>query len=313
MEVKSLWKYGLHAAVLIGILVAGLKVINGDEFWGAIHRFNWIYAPVIVALGITYMYVKGWRFAKMLRDHTDVSSGALISGYVSGQPAALLPAGAAARVGILQPLGVPPAQTTAAIAMSSLSDQAFLLIGALVSALWFDSARKPVLILLSVLTLVSIVLGVEASRMWLLSLIERLMGRFKLLSFWTKFLEALKTMGSWKNCILAVANAGVAFLLMMLALHLALLGVGTVVPPLVLLLAFTLPTMLGRLSALPGGVGVTEAGMIGVLNSAPGVDVHEAAAAVMMFRLGTVLVAAIFGGALYWWRQRQAPAKEALA
>jgi len=95
---------------------------------------------------------------------------------------------------------------------------------------------------------------------------------------------------------------------MVLALHLALLGVGAHVPPMTLLLAFTLPTMLGRISAMPAGVGVTEAGMIGILDSAPGVTLDQAAAATMIFRVGTVFFAALAGAlvyAFYWRRFRE--------
>jgi uncharacterized membrane protein YbhN (UPF0104 family) len=101
-----------------------------------------------------------------------------------------------------------------------------------------------------------------------------------------------------------VANAALAFALYVIALDLAMRGVGAKVPYATLLLAFTLPTMLGRISAMPGGVGVTETGMIGILNHAPGVSLDQAAAAVTVFRLGTVLFAAVFGGFVYLvgWR-----------
>src|SRR5215208_3412944 len=97
---------------------------------------------------------------------------------------------------------------------------------------------------------------------------------------------------------------------------LAARGAGARVPYATLLLAFTLPTMLGRISAMPGGVGVTEAGMVGILDAAPGVTVSQAAAAAVIFRVGTVLFAALLGAVVYFfgWRgavTSAAPAREA--
>ncbi|HZH98090.1 MAG TPA: YbhN family protein, partial [Fimbriimonadaceae bacterium] len=99
-------------------------------------------------------------------------------------------------------------------------------------------------------------------------------------------------------------NTAGAFACLIFALHLCMMGVGKNVPIMTLLLAFALPTMLGRISALPGGVGVTEFGMTGILNAAPDVSLNEAAAAVTIFRLGTVLFTAMAGGLVYftWWR-----------
>ncbi len=99
-------------------------------------------------------------------------------------------------------------------------------------------------------------------------------------------------------------NSALAFALMVEALDLAARGVGADVSYLTLMLAFTLPTMLGRISAMPGGVGVTEAGMVGILDAAPGVSIDQAAAATAVFRVGTVLFAALLGGLVYvlGWR-----------
>ncbi len=68
--------------------------------------------------------------------------------------------------------------------------------------------------------------------------------------------------------------------------------------------AFALPTMLGRLSALPGGVGVTEAGMIPLIDSAAGVTREQAAAAVAVYRLGSVVFAALIGALVYLFAWR---------
>ncbi len=309
-------KYVLHALVLLGLLTAGLKYVNGDAFWHSVRRFHWDHAPLILVLSTAYVLVKGWRFVRQMRSVTDTRPSVILRAYVAGQACTLLPGGMLARAGLLRQAGVPVEEGAAAVALSSLSDQTVLILCSLISGLWFQAARVPALVLLSLLVGVSLLLGLEATRTWLLGLVERLlevlgrmgrgrMGRVRLLERWHGFLAAFTHMAAPRMLLASVGNAAFAFLLMALALRVAAHGVGAAVPPATLLLAFTLPTMLGRLSAMPGGVGVTEAGMIGILDTAPGVTLDQAAAATLIFRLGTVLYAALLGGAVYLlsWRR----------
>lgn len=310
-------QYALHAAVLGGLIVAGLKYINGDAFLKAMQQFNGAYAPLICLLSIGYVLIKGWRFTTMMREITTVSRGVILRAYVAGQACTLLPGGMAARAGILEQVGIPAAETAAPIAISSLTDQAMFLLCTLVAALWFEEARKPVLILLTGLTVVSVLLGLEASRTWFLRLVERLMGRLKMRDHWQEFLGSLRQVATPRILLGGLVNTALAFVCMIVALHLAMRGVGAAsVSPTTLLLAFTLPTMLGRISAMPGGVGITEAGMVGILDQSPGVSLDQAAAAVTVFRLGTVLFAALVGGLVYllaWRGTREAQGEAAPA
>lgn len=300
-------QYALHVAVLAGLVYAGLKYVEGDAFARAMARFQWGYAPLICALSLGYVLIKGWRFTKMMREITDAPRTTIMKAYVAGQAVTLLPGGMAGRAAILEQIGIPAAETAAPIAVSSMTDQAMFLLCSLIAALWFEDARKPVLILLTGLAVVSVLLGVEATRTWFLGLIERLMGRLKMRDHWQEFVGSFKQVTTLPLLLGGLANTALAFVCLVLALHLAMRGVGAAVPPMTLLLAFTLPTMLGRISALPGGVGVTEAGMVGILDHAPGVTLDQAAAAVLVFRLGTVVFAAFAGGLVYFlgWRGRK--------
>lgn len=297
-------RYLFHLAVLAGLGVAGARYINGAQLWRAVHQFSWTHAPVILLLTVAYILLKGWRFTLQLRELTPASRRLVMRAYVAGQACTLLPGGVTVRAGLLDQAGVPVADSAAAIAVSSLSDQLVLLLCSLLSALWFEPARPPVMAILSGLALLSILLGIEASRTWLLELVERLLGKVHLLEQWRRFLDSLVEMSSWTVWTRAVANAAGAFVLMVLALHFAVEGVGAQIPYSTLVLAFTLPSMLGRISAMPGGVGVTEAGMIGILDTTPGVTLDQAAAATVIFRVGTVLFAALLGGLVYLfgWR-----------
>ena len=304
MKKLKVLKYALHVAVLLGLAVAATKYINGGEFWKAIHRFNWLHAPLILALSVAYVVVKGWRFVFLLRQLTNANRWVVLRAYIAGQACTLLPGGIAARAALLEQVNVPIADSAAAIALSSLSDQVLLIICSLLAALWFEAARKPVLILLSGLLVLSLLLGAQATRMWLLRVVEKLLGTLHLLDYWKGFLDSMKQLATVPILLGGLGNTALSFMLMVWALDLSVRGVGAQASPLTLLLAFTLPSLLGRISAMPGGVGVTEAGMVGILDAAPNVTLDQAAAAVTIFRIGTTLFAAIFGGLVYFlsWR-----------
>jgi uncharacterized protein (TIRG00374 family) len=298
-------QYGLHAAVLGGVVWAGFKTINGAELQKALDGFNWWFMPLVCLLGLSSVVVKAWRFASLLKQVHDLPRSIAMKAYIAGQSMTLLPGGIAARSGLLQQVGVKVEESSPAVAMSSISDQIGFILAASVSALWFESARKPVLVFLAVLAVIGIVLGIEATRTWLLRAIEAILGRFNLKDKWHGFLEAMGKTMDLPTLAMGVFNALISFTLLVAGLWLCMKGVGQSIHPLALLLAYTVPTMVGRISAMPGGFGLTEVGMVGVLDHLPGVRLDQAVAAVLVFRVSTILFTALAGGILYWtgWRK----------
>jgi hypothetical protein len=56
---KAGWlRYALHAAVLAGLILAGMKYVNGDALEVALRRFDWHWAPLIALLGLGSLLVK---------------------------------------------------------------------------------------------------------------------------------------------------------------------------------------------------------------------------------------------------------------
>ena len=104
-----------------------------------------------------------------------------------------------------------------------------------------------------------------------------------------------------RTWLTSMANAALSLALLVGALHFAVKCVGAHVTPATEMLACALPSLLGRISAMPGGIGVTEAGMVGVLDAAPGMPRSEAAAAVLIFRIGTIVFNALLGALCYFF------------
>jgi len=297
--VKRVAKYGLYALVLVSVGVAAVNYLSGEAFLRALGSFRWRYAPLILGLTVVYVFLKGGRFKVFLEPLVEAGGWAVVRAYLAGQVATLMPAGGAARIAVLGEVGVPLPKAGAAVLFASLTDQVVLISGLLVCALWFEEARTAALVVLLVLAVLGGLLSVKGVRVRLSKgaawLTEKLHFRDK----WRAFRAAMDEGITLWVVLRGLAFTAAAFALMPLALYLALKGLGLEVPPGTLLLAYVLPTFLGRLSSLPGGIGVTEASMVAILSAVPGVDENAAAAAVAIFRVGTVFFAALFGGLFY--------------
>jgi uncharacterized protein (TIRG00374 family) len=302
MKDKSKYlKYGLHIAVLVGFVWAIVKYVNGQEVIDALGEFNLLYIPIMIALALGSFFLKGFRFLAMMSPFTeDLDKKVIFKGYVAGQAVALLPGGVAARAGLMKQVGVPVAESSAPVAFQSTYDQFVLLLGGLIAALWFPVARVPIMIILGVLAVVASLLIMPQSRNWLNGIAEKIAGHFDREKDWEHFLEVLPKVFTKKivavSLLVSVVGFGFQFVILLLAMG----GLGLDIPIPTLFLAFVLPTMLGRLVPVPGGFGVTEAGMVGFLTSTTDVNPNAAVAAVAIFRIAAILVPAAVGAIVYF-------------
>ena len=301
---------------MVGVGLAAARYLNGEEVLTALGNFDYVYAPFALLLSATYLGLKSWRFVLLMRPLSKVAANPIFRGYVAGQAATLLPGGVAARAGLMRQLGIPLAVSSAPVLFSSLLDQVVFILCSLVAALWFEAARTPALILVGVLAVLVLVFLVPASRRGLARVAGWLAERFGVRAHWQNFLTAVGELATWRVMGLTLLVTVLAFALKVVTLDLCLRGVGAALPYPTLFLAYILPTMLGRLSALPaGGIGVTEAGMVGFLASTSGLDPDTATAAVAVFRIATVLFAALLGALVYSfaWRGENEPQAQPLS
>ena len=298
-SVKQLAKYGLYALVLISLGVAARQYLSGEAFLEALGSFNWVYALFILGLTTVYMVLKGLRFMVFLAPLVEFGRWAIVRAYLAGQVATLLPAGGVSRIAVLAEVGIPVPKASAAVLFASLTDQAILIGGVVLAALWLEEARLPALFFLAVLAGIGALLAVNAVRVQLLRAVTWLVKKVHLEDKWTSFRAALSEGVNLGVVLRGLGFTAAAFAVMPLTLGLALRGLDLTVSPATLVLAYILPTLLGRLSTLPGGLGVTEASMVSILSAGSGVDANLVAAAVAVFRVGTVFFAAVFGGVIY--------------
>lgn len=297
-------KYILHVAVLIGLIVAGVKYINGEEVLQALKSYNYAFAPVLLGLSALYLALKAWRFVQLMRPVSDVNGNVMFRGYVAGTAATLVPGGVAARAGLMKQAGISVAESGMPVALSSILDQVAFVGSALIAAFWFESIRVPMLIVLGVLIGLTVIFLFPAPRRWLGNIAAAIAKRFNVADQWKNFLQSGREVINTRTILVTLAITLVGLLVQVIILDFSLRGFGFNVSYATLFFAYIVPTMLGRISALPAGVGVTEASMVGFLSSSAGVDADTGLAATAIFRIATVFFQALLGALVYFFAWR---------
>ncbi len=304
--IRDHWRWALNGAVLIGLIIAGTKYLSGGQFWDAIGHFRWIYAPLILALMLAYLAIRGARFGVPLHQLSGLDR--LTAGIcsVAGEGAALMPGGVMTYLAMLKEVGVKVGRSGASVAWISLLDQGLFVSLSLIAALWVPMARSGSIAVLFILLIVGVLLAIPMTRLWLIVAFEVALLKVGLLVSWRNGLDAMRDLMSVRVMLTGLALTFAAALTMAGALNVTVSGLGADITFASALLAYTLSTMLGRLTPLPGGVGVTEAALVGVLHKVGGISLEQAAAATAIFRVGTTLFGAVVGTAVYalWWNRR---------
>ncbi|MEX2534944.1 MAG: lysylphosphatidylglycerol synthase transmembrane domain-containing protein [Trueperaceae bacterium] len=298
-------KYVLHLVIFGGLVLAGMRYLNSEDVLQALASFDPFYGLLVLIVPAVQLAIKSWRFEVFLRPFGVRRQSTVMRAYAAGQPATLIPGGIAARIGLLRQANVPVATSAAVVLFSSLFDQAVFVLGLFATALWFPAARTAALITLGVVALVVLLVLVPQVRAVLGGLLLWASRRVGLEEGAERFGEAVRTDLSKRVLAWALALSILAFATDVLLLDFSLRGVGLQVPLPEVFLAYLLPTMLGRLSALPaGGIGLAEAGIVGYLSGVSGIDPSIAVVAAAVFRLSTVFLQALYGAFIYWFAWR---------
>ena len=306
--IRDHWRWALNGAVLIGLLIAGTKYLSGGQFWEAIAHFRWIYALPILGFMLLYLAIRGARFGVPLHHLSGLDRMTAGICSVAGEGAALMPGGVMTYLAMLKEVGVKVGRSGASVAWISLLDQSLFISMSVIAALWIPMARSGAIAVLSLLIIGAVLLAIPMTRLWLIVAWETILLKIGALVSWRNGLDAMRDLFSVRISVAGLLLTVAAALTMGGALNVAVSGLGADITFAAALLAYTLSTMLGRLTPLPGGVGVTEAALVGVLHKVGGISVEQAAAATAIFRVGTTLFGAVVGTAVYslWWNRRVA-------
>lgn len=303
----QLFRYFIHAAVIAGLIIAGFRYLRGPEILDAVRSFQYIYIPILLILSAGYLFIKSARFVILMQPVYKLPARVSFLGYAAGMAATLIPIGAAARVVVMKQADVPIEKSTAPIAFSSWTDQILYILTALAAALWYPPARYPALISLLIAVLLLGLVLIPTTRNFLLLILDRVAEKIHLKEKWQGLKYAITQIFTWQVISLSLLLGLIALMTDIFAIHFSVLGIGSSIGYPELVLAVALPTMLGRISGLPGGLGVTGATMIGFLAAATTVNPAAATAAVAIFRIATIFFRTLLGAAIYffWWQAQE--------
>lgn len=295
----------LHQALslifLLGLGVAAHRYLSLDLMMQAWRKFSVGTLGVLVLLPALYLLLKGWRFLLLVKPVVEeVSDVTVLKGYAASQSASLLPGGFAVRAAVMSQAGIPMERSVGPVLANGGMDQLVLLLCGLFLAFWYDELRVAAGTLSLILVLLVGLLWYAPSREWVGARFLAVGARFGKEEKVAEFQQACWSMVDARlfcsAFVLSVAADGVSYAILCLVVA----SLGFTVEWWPLAAAFVIPTLLGRLSPLPAGAGVTEAGMIAFIANQTAMTTNEAAAATALMRVCDVVLPALYGAAIYF-------------
>jgi uncharacterized protein (TIRG00374 family) len=288
----------LLTGFLFGTIVFLALALLGDirQVGSRLASFKWMFLPAILG-GTLFNYVL--RFVKWhyylgcigVRDLPWLESARL---FVAGFPLAVTPGkvGEALKgVWLNTTTGTPTARGVTVVLAERISDGLAVLVLSTVGVIAYPRYWPAFASVLGALLLFIILTQVRPVALGLLRFVERLPWINRWAHHFRDFYEGTHTLFRPRATLIAVSLGTIAWLGEGIAMFLVLLGLG--VSPgwdtfsmAVFILSFS--TVIGAVSALPGGLGASEASIAGMLTLLMGLPKGEAAAATLLIRFATL-------------------------
>lgn len=291
---------------LLGVLVAAF-VYAGIAIWTdaqavaeGLTRLPTSVFTAALALSLTNYAVRFVKWNLMLtRLGVRVGLAMNITTFLAGMSMSITPG----KVGeVLKSLllrdavGVPVARTAPIVFVERLTDLFGLVLIAAVGALSFEFGRVP--LALTALALAAVVVVLQQPR-WVHRILDAIPSHPKLEGVRHKLgetYEATQTLLAWPNLGATTAMSVVSWGMEALAFHWIVEACAGHTTLLTSSFVYAMTTILGAVSFLPGGLGVTEGSMIGVLKVLGVFDSTQAAVvATYVIRLTTLWFGVVLG------------------
>jgi len=299
----------LRGKLIVG-LIFGLAVVVGLGFYAdfsemlrLLRDFNWWLLPVVLGLTTLNYALRFSKWHYYLRQigvrNISVWDNARI--FLGGFGLSLTPG----KVGELVRLwwfknraGVHPAKTAPMAFAERLTDGIAMALLSLLGGLAYPQYRPAAAIIGAILLLAVAAIQIRPLALWGLALGEKLPGVSKMAHHLHALYESAYVLFRPKNLLLAVGLGTLAWISEGVAFYLVLVGLG--LPPsmqllwqAIFILAFAF--VAGGASGLPGGLGVTEGGLTGLLQLLVGAPENVAATATLLIRFGTMWFGVVSG------------------
>lgn len=286
----------------IGLLVTGTKFLDAKEIGLILDRLEWWAVAPLLMLPIAYLWLKSARFADMFA----LSGPSLeprqkrrtvMSCYASAQMATLLPGGYVARIGLVQSALGKGTQAVMPTLLEKLIDITLLLIAGLYACCLHPGMESLAAMLLTILVLLTLLCASSTIRAQIrdcvIFVVSKVGGR--------DLIEQALKLNKPRPGL--AAKLGIQSLMVLLCELTILVGcflaLGLRADLVVVILAYAVADVLGRVAPTPGGFGLTEVGMVAFLHNFDGMALNEAAAVTFLFRFLLFLLPAFYGCLCY--------------
>ncbi len=288
----------LIPGLALGFLALLGLALLGDirEVIQTIDRFDWRLFPLVLLLTLfnyTLRFFKWHYYLGQIGVHTlSLPESARL--FVAGFPLAVTPG----KVGevlkgvwINQRSGIAVGRGVSVVAAERISDGLAVLMLSTVGVVAYPRYWPAFLSVLLVLVGVVAVSQVRPAALWLLAFGERLPLIRGIMPAVRDFYEGSYSLFRLKSTLLAVGLGTVSWLGEGVGFYLILLGLGIEPSSQLLALAvfvLSFSTVIGAISALPGGLGAAEVSIAGMLTLLSGMEPALATTATLLIRLATL-------------------------
>jgi glycosyltransferase 2 family protein len=304
----------LSLGILFGFLVMLGLTLVGDlrQVSDRVLTFRWSFYPLVILLTLFNYVLRFFKWHFYLgqigvRDLSMIESARL---FVAGFPLAVTPGkvGEALKgVWLKDASGVPVARGISVVLAERISDGLGVLLLSTLGVIAYPRYWPGFAVVLAILLAIIVISQIRPLALTLLDFGNKLPIIKRFMQPLREFYEGSFTLFRPKATLVAVGLGTISWLGEGIGMYVILLGLG--VPPswqtlsiAIFVLAFS--TVIGAVSALPGGLGAAEASIAGMLTLLLGLDADISAAATLLIRFATLWFGVALG-LLVWSISRQ--------
>lgn len=296
-----MWWWIASILVIAAVVVALVEYVDSDLIIAMLHNAQWYWVIWAVVLVAFLILLEAVEFAVMIDKMADISLGETILLYFASQAPTVVPGGIFFKGVMLQrEVGTPMSATTPVVLLQSFADYIMLVVAAVAGALYFHSEKGWALGIAIGSVVILILLFNRRVRDFIIGWISGIAESRGMEDKLGNFLDAAYSLLTGRMVSILLVVGIVLFALSIAVLWLVARAFGVSGSFFEMALVFALPTLLGRISALPLGIGVMDVTMVGTLKLLPHIDLNTAIVVVGVYRLVRYLLPVLAGGALYF-------------
>jgi len=283
------------------IIFVGLALYSDvDQFSKTISEINYAFIPLVLIIMTAHLLLLGVRFHKLIRGlEISISLRKSISIYLAGLSLVVTPLGVGQIIKshIIKKESGEAISKTAPVILIEKWNELISVIIILAFLVFFESLFETQIIIIIGIVIIVILFGVMRTQ-FLFVFFEKLIQKIRFLKNFGEILEnsqeTLRKLTTKKMILEGILLTTPAKFLEAIAVFLAFQALNIDFNFLISTQIFFTAIVSGIISFIPGGLGVTEASMLGLITKYGG-DFSIAATAVIFVRLATIWYATILG------------------